>query len=152
MGFDWNLYSTAWDTHFELLKKYKDANGNCFVPLDYRNEDGVLLGSWAANQRDRKSRLSSDRIKRLDGIGFKWGGSYDQRWNEAFFRLEKYSAENGNCLVPVNYKMQDGFALGSWVQTQRKSQATLPSDRKKQLDKLGFSWGRQPNHRLSHEE
>lgn len=57
---------------FDELKKYKNYHGNCNV-LKSRPED-KKLANWAANQRAfyNNNKLSEDRIKRLEDIGFEW--------------------------------------------------------------------------------
>ena len=53
--------------------------------------------------------------------------------------MEAYLAEYGNCLVPLKDKY-NGFSLGSWVSSQRKSKDTLSKEKIDKLDGLGFIW------------
>lgn len=56
--------------------------------------------------------------------------------------LENYVAENGTALVPVDRQVE-GYALGSWVATQRHSngKGRLAEDRFQRLDALpGWTW------------
>jgi len=70
VGFIWNLHE--WEQSFLELSAFKDAHGDCDVPMKF--PENPRLASWVSSQRSaRKSgRLSEDRIKRLDELGFIW--------------------------------------------------------------------------------
>jgi len=54
---------------------YKNSTGNTNAPASYMTTEGYRLGYWQTTQRGnyKKGKLSPDRIKRLEEIGFKWG-------------------------------------------------------------------------------
>ena len=58
---------------FALLVKYKERKGDCNVPWGHQ-EDGIKLGSWLQNQRQKKKngRLSADREGKLCTLGVVW--------------------------------------------------------------------------------
>jgi predicted helicase len=72
IGFVWNLLSAAWNKMYGELCAYKERFGNCNVPAVW--QDNPSLGTWCSNQRQdyRKGKLSSERIARLEEIGFEW--------------------------------------------------------------------------------
>ena len=80
IGFTWVIVENlrSWDESFELLKAYKEEHGHCRVPLKAEYH-GVKLGRWVDNQRraHKSSKLSEDRVARLDGIGFCWSPKRD---------------------------------------------------------------------------
>lgn len=43
----------SWEAMFKRAAQYYDNNGNCEMPVEYRSEDGKLVGAWA----DRQKRL-----------------------------------------------------------------------------------------------
>ncbi|MDP3007765.1 MAG: helicase associated domain-containing protein [Methylococcales bacterium] len=59
----------------------------------------------------------------------------EDRWNEGFEYLKKYSKENGHSIVPDKFKYE-GFNLGVWVSTQRSIKENLSYDRIKNLESL----------------
>ena len=63
-------------------------------------------------------------------------------WELAFSKLDKYKAEYGDVLVPRDFVTTDGFKLGVWVATQRKSKAKtkLCQERVDRLNALGMVW------------
>jgi ribosomal protein L7Ae-like RNA K-turn-binding protein len=73
IGFEWRLPSARWDETCALLKQFKKREGHCNVPQSH-TEDEANLGKWVNNQRQLKTKekLDSDRLKRLEEIGFKW--------------------------------------------------------------------------------
>jgi hypothetical protein len=74
-----------WETRFEELKEYRVTHGNCCVPISYKSNKP--LAHWVSNQRKqynlrsqgKKHDLTSDRLQRLESIGFVWN-----RWEYEF--------------------------------------------------------------------
>ena len=68
-------------------------------------------------------RLTEDRQRRLESIGFEWKVKhkmkryYDKQWDQMFGRLLAFKDTNGHCLVPKRYPPD--MKLGTWVHTQR---------------------------------
>ena len=126
-----------WEEGFKLLVAYKKEFGDCLVQAkslycDYK------LGSWVGIQRYKKDNLTSEKILRLDAVGFVW--SSDQaKWEEGFRLLVVYKKEFGNCLVPAQFQYHD-FRLGSWVEKRRRIKDKLTTEQIGYLDKLGFLW------------
>ena len=69
----------GWETHYTLLRQYKDRHGGSTrVPLKYKAD--LRLGKWVATQRaqyklreaGRGSKLTKERIDLLDRIDFEW--------------------------------------------------------------------------------
>eukprot|EP00550_Attheya_septentrionalis_P004429 CAMPEP_0198283158 /NCGR_PEP_ID=MMETSP1449-20131203/2828_1 /TAXON_ID=420275 /ORGANISM="Attheya septentrionalis, Strain CCMP2084" /LENGTH=1129 /DNA_ID=CAMNT_0043979683 /DNA_START=92 /DNA_END=3481 /DNA_ORIENTATION=+ len=167
-------YDRQWDEMFQSLLKYKEENGSCLVPKRYPPD--MKLGTWVHTQRiqyrklvsgagaaskyegdeeqceesETSFRLTDDRRKRLEDIGFVWSvrdkdtpvkqtpvtltrNSYDDQWDVMFERLKKYKEEHQHCLVPKRCK--EDPKLGTWVDTQRVQYKKL----KRHLEKNGLS-------------
>ena len=127
---------TSWDRWFGLLQNFCKREGHCRVKIRHE-EDGLNLGSWVNAQRSKKNRLTPDRLKRLNSIGFSWD-EHDEQWEENFAALQKFRKREGHCRVP-NTKA-GGLNLGSWVNAQRSKKRMLTPDRLKRLNSLGFAW------------
>jgi Helicase associated domain len=97
-----------------------------------------LLGLWVARQRFGKSKLSSERVRRLDELGFIWD-PFEADWEAGVSHLKLYRDREGHCRVPQSHK-ENGFRLGQWVSGQRLSRETMSKDRRQRLDELGFVW------------
>jgi hypothetical protein len=69
-GFDWAPLATAWNQMFGELVAFKKKNGHCNVPQQW--EENRQLGLWVGTQRRVKDRLSTERIAKLNSIGFEW--------------------------------------------------------------------------------
>ena len=69
-----------WNKYYELLCRYKEANGDVLVPQTYIAEGRFLLGKWVNNQRieykklqaEKPSQLTKEMIDQLDKIDFQW--------------------------------------------------------------------------------
>jgi len=124
-----------WEEKFNELVAYNEANGSCNVP--YRQGK---LGTWVNHQRAfyKEGKLSLERAKELEGVGFNWGTCRDKLWEERFNELVVYKMKNVNCNVP-----QRQGALGKWVHEQRRfyKKGKLPQERATQLGRIGFNWG-----------
>lgn len=149
-------YDKQWDQMFERLLQFKETTGHCMVPKRFPQD--VKLGTWVHTQRiqyrkmmtgkssdgnetggeepksedDVQFRLTEERRKRLEEIGFIWSArenekgieqgrivrnSYDDQWDAMFNRLKGYKDKYGDCLVPKRFK--EDPKLGTWVDTQR---------------------------------
>ena len=143
IGFVWDPLSAQWEAGFSALEAYKQVKGDCLVPKFYKTDDGFALANWVQNQRANRAKdtLSADRKERLEAIGFVWD-PLSAHWEAGFRALEAYKQVKGHCLVPATLKTDGGFALGSWVRTQRKAKIEdkLSADRKERLEAIGFVW------------
>jgi hypothetical protein len=122
--------------------EYKKEHGNCDVKI--RDKNNKKLGKWINNNREEykkflkrkdaiaggvdekllpKTAMDDERVRKLEAIGFNWGGSeaqeqgYDKAWDDMLKALEKYREDEGDCLVPSIYP--DDPKLAAWVNHQR---------------------------------
>lgn len=86
LGFEFNVLpyyenNRSWDDNYEILLKFKELNnGSARVPLKYKAD--LRLGKWVQNQRQqykllqdgKTSKLSEERIEKLEIAGFEWEG------------------------------------------------------------------------------
>ena len=162
LDFDWGLKEKLWNSKYDLLRAYKDENGHCRVPADYR-VGSVNLSDWVNNQRvqykkrqeGKHATITKERIDRLNEIGIEWDGRaareakvLKEKWNSKLELLRQYKTEKGDCLVPRGFSTENGENLGNWVSKQRsdynKLQEGKPSaitkERIDELNKIGFVW------------
>jgi hypothetical protein len=72
----------SWDANFAKLLEYKESNGDFDIPMDESKKSVSELAKWARVQRNqynlretkRKSFMTKERVKKLEGIGFDWDG------------------------------------------------------------------------------
>ena len=69
--FCWDPLAEKWEEAFSALIDFRSQTGHCRVGARYVIK-GLKLGVWVNTQRRTKSRLSHERIKRLDSVGFSW--------------------------------------------------------------------------------
>jgi superfamily II DNA or RNA helicase len=137
IGFIWDPAAKQWEQNFTALQKFRKCEGHCRVPYSHQ-VDRLKLGQWVCVQRSRKDGLTTDRLKRLDTLGFSWD-PYDEQWEQNFAALQKFRNREGHCLVVGRHK-EGGLKLGIWVIAQRSIKDSLTPDRLKRLNLLGFSW------------
>ena len=135
IGFVWDPLDKKWEDMFVKLEEYRQLHGDCLVPRGYKEDPSLGIGS--RTQRLHRDELDSDRIARLESVGFVWD-AFDKQWEEMFAKLEEYSQKNGDCLVPRGY--QKDPSLGIWVKTQRTRREVLDPARRERLDSIEFVW------------
>jgi hypothetical protein len=143
IGFAWNQRDSQWEEAFNALQEYKGNHGHCNVPFRYA-VNNIKLGIWVNVQRNfyRDKRISHDRTKRLEGIGFVWNAN-ESAWEESFNALKEYEKLHGHCNVPSEY-LVNNIKLGIWVVAQRQyyRKGKLSHDRIKCLEEIGFIWSK----------
>ncbi|MBM3890957.1 MAG: hypothetical protein FJ388_17740, partial [Verrucomicrobia bacterium] len=75
IGFPWEVRQTRiahWERRYAQLLRFRRRHGHSCVPAEWRKDRG--FGAWVVKQRRHKraGRLSAERIRRLDEIGFVW--------------------------------------------------------------------------------
>jgi len=114
------------------------------VPINYA-VNGKNLGFWVKTQRKEycDKKISQERLYLLNELNFSW-----YPWNEIWFKkynlLVEYKKEFGNIELPNSF-LYKGLDLGIWSLYQRNHQNTLPQNRIKLLNEIGFIWNQ--NHR-----
>lgn len=137
LDFVWDILEDQWEIGFNFLVAYKSEKGDCNVPQTLI-VNNFKLGLWVSNQRKQKVQLSSNRLKRLEDLGFSWR-ILDEKWDEGYLYLKVFHQREGHCKV-VQAHIEDGFKLGSWVSHQRKGKEKLAQEKIKKLDELNFIW------------
>jgi len=87
IGFVWNILESSWNEMIDALADFKHFHGHCNVPQGWR--DNPKLARWVNTQRMENKRevLSSDRVSRLDALGFVWN-LRDQRSERPEAKME----------------------------------------------------------------
>jgi hypothetical protein len=94
----------VWRKYFDALVAYKNEHGDVRVPRNY--EAAPKLGEWITDQRKQfKARLegkpttmTTERMAKLDQLGFVWQFRDRMDWNERYEKLLEYKKE-------VSYKI-----------------------------------------------
>ena len=73
LDFIWDPFNEQWEKKFTALLNLYKREGHCRVYQSHM-ENGIKLGVWVNTQRKkyRQGNLTSEQIKRLNDIGFKW--------------------------------------------------------------------------------
>jgi hypothetical protein len=145
IGFVWDvrwqnrpmIAEDRWDEGFAALHTFKVREGHCSVPA-LHNEGKFKLGIWVNVQRINRGAMPTERIQRLDGIGFIWD-RLQSDWEEGLVALQKFKAREGHCRVPSSH-LEGWFELGQWVSRQRRQRERMRVERRQQLDEIGFEW------------
>lgn len=71
---NYGKHDELWDQMYEKLTKYKEENGHCLVPYNYKDSS---FGMWVSTQRRNYhkknwSKLNERRKKLLEEVGFEF--------------------------------------------------------------------------------
>ena len=94
----------------------------------------------------KKGRLSVDKIRRLNKIGFIWEPlkkrqkEHDAIWSQWLEKLIAFKKRYGHWCVPTDQKRFHRLRI--WMDNQRINyhEGSLSAKRIRQMEKAGFSW------------
>ncbi len=130
-GWTWNRHAESWQEQYEQVAKTVSAGGA--YPRSRSR-----LGAWIDVQRRayRRGSLSAERSVLLESLpGWRW--RLRESWDERYFVLSEYIAENGQ--LPGTRT-----SLGYWIAGQRVAsrEGRLCADQMRRLESLpGWTWG-----------
>lgn len=150
LGILWDVMEGRWEELFSAARKYFQEHGNLWMSPDYVLPNGVRLGGWVSNQRQKRkssgknSQLTEKQKQRLDEIGMIWD-PYTQKWLYKYQEAKAFYLEHGHLEVPVDYITEDGIKLGMWLSSQRQARRGNPNflmtpEREQLLDEIGMRW------------
>lgn len=151
IGMQWQRHDDLrWDQNYQAAKRFYETHGHLRVSARYVTPDGVGLGRWITNARQRYAvpetagGLSPEQVQQLERIGMIWDSARAQ-WEHHFGWAAAYYDEHGNLDVPVSYMTEDGFPLGKWLSQIRtakrgKAQLRLTETQIASLDEIGMVW------------
>ena len=152
----WKL---RWNRRLQQLIRYKEKHGDFNVSA--KKGANKQLGGWAKRQRaqyhlyrdGKKAKISTERIAKLNEIGFEWDLSHLNAnqpnrgaWEAKLAQLVAYKEKHGDC--NVLQKCQENKQLGNWVSMQRKNyqlrnkgkKSSMTDERIAKLNEIGMSW------------
>ncbi|MEI7729126.1 MAG: helicase associated domain-containing protein [Verrucomicrobiota bacterium] len=143
LGFVWNTLEAGWKLNLQALQTFRRDHGHCQVSQRLNPELAVWV--FTLRQQRKDGKLSAERIRQLDELGFAWQAR-NLRWEHRFAELLHYQQTNGHCNVPAQWKPNP--ALAGWVDRQRQGHArgTLGAEFTQRLEAIGFSWKRSFRH------
>ena len=135
----WEVPESAWEKGFAALQRFVEREGHARVAHDHR-EDGFRLGRWVSHQRvlQRRGDLSDEHARRLESLPGWTSEPYAADWEDGYARLLVFVEREGHARVPSDYRDDDGFRVGKWVQRQRISlrNGQLEGDARLRLESL----------------
>ena len=131
-----------WDARYAELLAFVADHGHANVPRSFRTSSGAGLGAWLHRQRAlaAANSLPSERQERLQAAGVRWSLRSRDAGLEAFAAFYR---SHGHGLVPHTFHTEDGFPLGTWVQSRRRQWAQDPQRTAAswpELTTLDFIW------------
>lgn len=125
-----------WNRRFSELQAFHARHGHCSVPSTWPDQK---LAVWVVHQRQFRPRLSPERRRRLEQLGFVWS-PFDAMWDERLANLAAFKKKFGHC--NVSSRDEENPPLAAWVQRQRNSErrSLLSPEHWRRLNALGFDW------------
>jgi hypothetical protein len=86
-------------------------------------------------------KLSAERIRRLEEIGFKWNfNTENESFEKGFNETLKYKEQFGDANASPSYKTPESFSLGRWQSKRRQAykNGKLSKEKIKRIEEIGF--------------
>lgn len=138
-GWIWDARDHRWQMKLDLLQQFQRREGHASVPQRHL-EDGVNLGSWVNEQRNKQDTMRPDRKALLESVpGWIWD-PYTEAWERGYQALMAFASREGHCRVPGGH-IEQGVTLGAWVKEQRSNRSQMADLRRVRLESVpGWSW------------
>jgi hypothetical protein len=148
LGILWHHLDERWELGIKHLQEFIKEHDHSNVPGNFQVKNSYNLGIWVGNTRNKRKagKLNQDKINQLDALGFLWTVKVDY-WDLGLKHLKDFVKKEGHAIVERSFITEDGFPLGSWVQTKRKQRkkGRLSAESIAELNKLGFIWDQKAN-------
>lgn len=127
------------------MTSFVERQGHAKVPRDFL-EGGINLGSWVAEQRGSRSKITDERRQRLEAVaGWSWN-AVEESWMQHLKLLRAYADREGHTNVPVDC-VEGGLKLGQWTRLRRREHKRLSPERQALLESIpGWFWGRKADY------
>jgi len=136
IGFEWDIYTSAWNKNFEALLAFKKKYGHTDI-----TQRSAGLGFWAVKQRKnfKKNKLSQERIDKLNSIDFNWSPR-SSIWGKNFEKLLIFKKKHGHTNISTTDKKHS--QLGFWTARHRSlfKHHQLSQERIDRLNSIRFEW------------
>jgi len=147
IGFVWDPLGQAFEKGIQHSLLHKKQFGNPNAPADYVSPDGYQLRNWQNYQRYkyRNKRLTQERIRTLEKIGFLWKPKFHKRSHAFEHRYQQtleYKKLYGDANVSRSVNSPEWYPLGAWQNNQRFNflKNKLDPEKIQKLNKIGFRW------------
>ncbi|HTJ48854.1 MAG TPA: helicase associated domain-containing protein [Cyclobacteriaceae bacterium] len=151
LNFEWTILTDSdllWQNRYQELAEFKKKYGHARVPQYFK--DNKKLGNWVSRQRrsNTEGKLSKEKKKRLNEIGFLWKEDIErireEAWENRYNELVRYKKANGH-IDRIRVK-KENYQLGLWIETQLVHQDNLSPYRRRKLNSIGFEWEKRDLH------
>lgn len=133
----WDRSGLSWKRGIYLLREYALREKHTDIPKSYLPTAKSRLGVWVSTQRSafRNGTMSVEKQREIEKVPY-W--VWDPDWGKGIQSLRVHILKIGYTYVTDGYVTTNGFALGKWVQLQRKYwiKGTLLLSERKQLEQF----------------
>lgn len=153
LGMVWDTRDLRWQEFYSHCRAYAQAHGHLRVPHDYRAGDGYPLGlrMKAFAKKVRADAADQQELHSLAELGFELPLS---PWERFLAECDRYIAEHGTLAsLSRPYTTPEGYRLGKVAADYRaqaagsRTDASMPAQRRAELEALGFRWRAGPERR-----
>jgi len=143
LGMTWDPRDAEYRAGLAQLRVFVARVGNANATNTFVTGDGFPLGTWVRNRRKdhKEGKLTAVRVAELTALGMVWD-PHDAGYRAGLAQLRVFVARRGTIDVPQKYVTDDGFPLGSWVNSRRKDHkaGNLTAVRIAEMNELGMEW------------
>ncbi len=137
--------STKTPVMFDIVNNIENLRS--IGALEQEFEEAVLRTSNSEHERQelRQRFQIIDEVRDCRRLFERLNETLTYTWEDMYERAKEYYESHGNLNVPGAYYTADGYALGSWISTQRAvrkglQRGMLGEERIAMLDAIGMLW------------
>ena len=138
-----NYNDHRWDYVYSILLKKYSKYGYVNIKTNDATKEGINLYQWISKQRElyKEGLLTKEHEGKLLALMINLK-PHEDAWNEWIKLLEEYKNTYGNINVPIEYKTDDGKALGKLIAHVREKyrNGSLDNEKKKILNEMNITW------------
>ena len=143
LGFIWSPYLGNFQSNLDLLKEFRKRNPDKWPNSNSKDANERWLGLWCHYRRQafKKGKLTLDKKKDLDNLGFQWD-PYEEDFQRNMDLLKDFRNKNPNKWPSQGSKNLFVKKLAQWCSGRRRAyrNGSLSEYQKKALDEIGFQW------------
>jgi hypothetical protein len=137
-GFNWSSisFNEHWEQRFKEYLAFREKNPKG-MPQAFLHGKANPMHNWCRTMQRFRSKLSPERIKKLNDAGFEWyflAPNWMESYNE-YVELKKQSFPE-----MIQDSVPGKKSIFKWIDEQRENKDLLPPEYIQKLEEAGFQW------------
>lgn len=130
---------------FDIVNNFENLQTLSSVEKDLNGIIRLQLGEDAPRHETVNPFRIIDEVRECRELFRKLEETMTLSWDMMYREAKAFFEQKGHLQIPKNYRTEDGYPLGRWIQTQRRTRkgsynGLLTDERIQLLDQIGMNW------------